>query len=67
MDDNVKLAIQIETSASEDRTKVIDVIREQLRENEDYINGNIDLNIDPVGVIMLYVYEGCTSIPTLLI
>lgn len=58
--------VTIEASDDKELERIATSIHEQLYGNEEYTNGNIEINID-VDAVRLYIYEECKEIPDIII
>lgn len=60
--------MEIETQTKDECMRIGNLIGEQLRGNQDYIDNNIVLNYtDSDNVVRLYIFEECKNIPTITI
>lgn len=62
---NVKKYVEITPGNKTDMKKLITSIRKQLIGNEDYDNGNIQLDIDH-NAVRVYFFKGCKKIPKII-
>lgn len=62
-----KKYIEIECSSNEEKVKIGELIHNQLKGNEDYINNNIILNIDEDSKVILVIFNECKEEPKILI
>lgn len=60
--------MEIETQTKDECMRIGNLIGEQLRGNQDYIDNNIVLNYtDSDNVVRLYIFKECKNIPTITI
>ena len=62
-----KKAIEIECSSNEEKMKVGELIHNQLKGNQDYIDNNIILNVDEDCKVIVIIFEECKEEPKILI
>lgn len=67
MEQNVKMHIKITVKDDKEQSAIGNTIHEQLRDNPDYVEDRIVLNIDADNEVNLYVFDDCDEVPTIII
>lgn len=67
MHESLKMTITINVQSEEEQIKIGKMIHEQLKNNQDYIDDNIVLNIDAEHEIWIGIFKECKNIPKITI